>query len=73
MPREFDLEDDEERFHRAEDDDSGVTCRRCGAAGLQWVSVTNPNGMGESRRLVNARMAKHVCPAKADDFGVVEG
>lgn len=68
MPREFDLEDDEERIQRHEDGEGGATCRRCGATGLHWRSVTTASGLSETRRLVDDQMRRHVCQPRADDF-----
>jgi hypothetical protein len=62
--------DHEEAPDFAEDDDDdeqGVTCNRCGAEGLYWQRVTQPDGRSEKPVLFEDGR-RHVCKPSADDF-----
>ena len=51
-----------------QDNDEGVTCRRCGATGLEWINT------GVRYRLMDDTGKFHQCQSKAraDDFAVIE-
>lgn len=54
LPGHHDAEDE------PDDNDEGVTCRRCGATGLEWINT------GVRWRLMDDAGKFHVCAAKAD-------
>lgn len=73
MPRDdtFDSEYDRDADRLDEDDEQGVTCRRCGAGGLHWQNVTAPDGRSEKPVLFDEDFRRHYCQPSADDFEVV--
>lgn len=61
------LFDDYEFYPDDDDDDQGVTCKRCGAMGLEWIDT------GGRNRLIDAEGRFHICnnDNAVDDFEVL--
>ena len=56
-----------DRYDAEEDQDAeGVTCKRCGAHGLEWGSAWDAGGA--ERRVLKEGSRRHECRAQADDF-----
>ncbi len=55
-----------DRYDEPDDDDKSVTCRRCGASGLEWINT------GVRYRLMDDAGKFHQCQTKApaSDFEV---
>jgi hypothetical protein len=71
VPDAFDMDDAAELG-----DQDDIVCKRCGAAGLYWQSVTQADGRGERYALFDGRSKRpHRCetgPISIDAFGAVE-
>lgn len=49
-----------DHYDEPDDDDKGITCRRCGATGLEWINT------GVRYRLMDDAGKFHVCKPTAD-------